>query len=109
MLRTREGKQLYKVALLAPVKKYNSTFPPTEGGVHWCGAGVERTSLKNPISNMTDSEDESEQGDLRFSYSNILGNCDLETTSQAILLKMMTAFTAGQVVLFCECQQWAVR
>lgn len=44
---------------------------------------------------MSGSGDELGQGDLRFLYSNILGNCDLETTPKMILWKMMIAFTAG--------------
>ena len=41
---------------------------------------------------MSSSGNETGQGDLKFSYSNILGNHDLETTAQEFLLKMTMAF-----------------
>lgn len=65
-----------------------------EGGVH-CRKKNERASLRNPISDTSGSGDETGQGDLRFLYSNILGNHDLKTASQESLLKTTIAFTAG--------------
>lgn len=43
---------------------------------------------------MASSGNETGQGDLKFLYSNILGNRDLETTAQEFLLKMTIVFSA---------------
>lgn len=59
-----------------------------------------------PISNTSGSGEETEQGHLRFPYSDILGNRDLETTWQVFLLKATMAFTVGHAVPVCARQQW---
>lgn len=50
---------------------------------------------------MSGSGNEAGREDLRFLYSNIFGNHDLETASQESLLKATTALTAGWSVLIC--------